>query len=49
MAVGIVATVLLATITRGGWTYAAAVFMIANIGIAASRLLRFPAPPYRSA
>ena len=36
MAVGIVATVLLATITRGGWIYAAAVFMIANIGIAAS-------------
>jgi len=36
MAVGIVATLLLATISRGGWEYAAAVFMVANIGIAAS-------------
>jgi UMF1 family MFS transporter len=36
MAVGIVATLLLATITRGDWVYAAVVFMVANIGIAAS-------------
>ena len=36
MSVGIVGTLLLATITRGDWSYAAAVFMIANIGIAAS-------------
>jgi UMF1 family MFS transporter len=36
MAVGIVATLLMATISRGDWMFAAAVFMIANIGIAAS-------------
>jgi UMF1 family MFS transporter len=36
MTVGIVATLLMATIQRGGWEYAAVVFMIANIGIAAS-------------
>ena len=36
MTVGIVATLLMATITRGDWTYAAIVFMVANIGIAAS-------------
>ena len=36
MAVGIVATLLMATISRGDWVYAAVVFMIANIGIAAS-------------
>ena len=36
MTVGIVATLLMATISRGDWTFAAAVFMIANIGIAAS-------------
>ena len=36
MSVGIVATLLMATISRGDWMYAAAVFMIANIGIAAS-------------
>jgi MFS transporter, UMF1 family len=36
MSVGIVGTLLLATISRGDWSYAAAVFMIANIGIAAS-------------
>jgi UMF1 family MFS transporter len=36
MAVGIAATLLMATISRGDWVFAAAVFMIANIGIAAS-------------
>jgi MFS transporter, UMF1 family len=36
MTVGIVATLLMATISRGDWMYAALVFMIANIGIAAS-------------
>ena len=36
MTVGIVATLLMVTITRGDWVFAAAVFMIANIGIAAS-------------
>jgi UMF1 family MFS transporter len=36
MSVGVVATLLMATIDRGGWVYAAAVFMAANVGIAAS-------------
>ena len=36
MSVGIVATLLMATISRGDWAYAALVFMIANIGIAVS-------------
>jgi UMF1 family MFS transporter len=36
MTVGVVATLLMATITRGDWAYAAAVFVIANIGIATS-------------
>ena len=36
MSVGIVATLLMATIARGDWMFAAMVFMIANIGIAAS-------------
>jgi UMF1 family MFS transporter len=36
MTVGVVATLLMATIARGDWTYAALVFMVANIGIAAS-------------
>jgi len=36
MTVGIVATLLMATISRGDWVFAAAVFMIANVGIAAS-------------
>jgi UMF1 family MFS transporter len=36
MTVGVIATLLLATITRGDWMFAALVFMIANIGIAAS-------------
>ena len=36
MTVGIVATLLMATISRGDWTFAAAVYMIANVGIAAS-------------
>ena len=36
MVVGVVATLLMATIARGDWMYAALVFMIANIGIAAS-------------
>jgi len=36
MAVGLVATLLMATISRGDWMFAAIVFMVANIGIAAS-------------
>jgi len=36
MAVGIVATLLMATISRGDWMFAAIVFMVANIGIASS-------------
>ncbi len=36
MSVGIVGTLLLATISRGDWSYAAVVFIIANVGIAAS-------------
>ena len=36
MTVGIVATLLMATISRGDWTFAATVFIIANIGIASS-------------
>jgi UMF1 family MFS transporter len=36
MTVGVAATLLMATITRGDWTFAAAVFIVANIGIAAS-------------
>jgi UMF1 family MFS transporter len=36
MAVGIVATLLMATIARGDWVFAAVVFIVANIGIAAS-------------
>jgi UMF1 family MFS transporter len=36
MSVGIVATLLMATISRGGWMYGVTLFMIANIGIAAS-------------
>jgi len=35
MTVGVVATLLMATIDRGDWMYAALVFMVANIGIAA--------------
>jgi UMF1 family MFS transporter len=36
MSVGVVATLLMATISQGGWAFAAMVFIIANIGIAAS-------------
>jgi UMF1 family MFS transporter len=36
MAIGVAATLLMATIGRGQWQYAAALFMIANIGVAAS-------------
>jgi UMF1 family MFS transporter len=36
MTVGVAATLLMATIGRGDWAYAATVFVIANIGIAAS-------------
>ncbi len=36
MIVGVAATLLMTTIARGDWLYAAVVFMIANIGIAAS-------------
>ena len=36
MIAGVIATLLMATITRGGWTYAATLFVVANIAIAAS-------------
>jgi UMF1 family MFS transporter len=36
MAVGVVATALMATIDRGDWLYAAALFMVSNIAIAAT-------------
>jgi UMF1 family MFS transporter len=36
VAIGAIATLLMATIERGGWVYAAAVFVVANVGIAAS-------------
>ena len=36
MAIGVVATLLMATIAEGGWQYAAALFVIANIAIASS-------------
>ena len=36
MAVGVVATALMATIDRGEWQYAAALFMVSNIAIAAT-------------
>jgi UMF1 family MFS transporter len=36
MAVGVVATALMATIHRGAWQYAAALFMVSNIAIAAT-------------
>ena len=36
MTIGVLATLLMATIDRGAWQYAAGLFMVANIGIAAS-------------
>jgi UMF1 family MFS transporter len=36
MTVGVIATLMMATISQGGWAFAAIVFMIANIGIATS-------------
>ena len=36
MAIGVVATALMATIDRGEWQYAAALFMVSNIAIAAT-------------
>jgi MFS transporter, UMF1 family len=38
MAVGVVATLLMATIDRGNWMYAALLFVVANIGVAASQV-----------
>ena len=38
MAVGVTATLLMATIDRGNWTYAALLFVIANIAVAASQV-----------
>jgi len=38
MAVGVTATLLMATIDRGNWTYAALLFVIANIGVGASQV-----------
>ena len=36
MVVGVIATLLMATITEGGWEYAALLFVIANIAVASS-------------
>lgn len=36
MAVGVTATLLMAAIQQGGWVFAAAVFLVANVGIAGS-------------
>jgi MFS transporter, UMF1 family len=36
MAIGVTATLMMAGIERGGWLFAAAVFLVANVGIAAS-------------
>ena len=36
MLIGVAATLLMATIERGGWVYAAVLFMVANIGVATS-------------
>ena len=36
VAIGVIATLLFATIERGAWMYAAVLFMIANIGVATS-------------
>ena len=38
MAVGVIATLLMATIDRGNWMYAALLFVVANIGVAASQV-----------
>ena len=38
MAIGVAATLLMATIERGGWAYAALLFVVANIGVAASQV-----------
>src|SRR5688500_12122967 len=35
MLMGVAATLLMATIERGGWMYAALLFMVGNIGVAA--------------
>jgi len=38
MALGVAATLMMATIERGGWEYAALLFVVANIGVAASQV-----------
>ena len=38
MAIGVAATLLMATIARGEWAYAALLFVVANIGVAASQV-----------
>ncbi len=38
MAIGVAATLLMATIERGGWAYAALLFVVANSGVAASQV-----------
>jgi UMF1 family MFS transporter len=38
MAVGVTATLLMTTIDRGNWTYAALLFVVANVGVAASQI-----------
>jgi MFS transporter, UMF1 family len=38
MALGVAATLMMATIERGGWGYAALLFMVANIAVAASQV-----------
>src|SRR5688572_18559486 len=36
MLIGVIATLLMGTIARGGWEYALVLFMVANIGVASS-------------
>jgi UMF1 family MFS transporter len=38
MAIGVAATLLMATIERGAWAFAALLFVVANIGVAASQV-----------
>ena len=49
MAIGVIATLMMATIDRGEWQYAAAIFIVANIGIAASFIFYDSLLPHISA
>jgi len=46
MAIGVTATLLMATIAEGGWVYAAALFVIANIAVASSLVFYDSLLPY---